>query len=154
RYLAAAAYTDKSFRDKAIELVETECRAQAPELAIDADIVLHHCRLARRREALRDAALCVVPVLIAATGVVGALLQTPWAYQQIPAYYTLPLLGIWAIAAAILFIERVLTQHVTLTRRLSAGRFDPVREPAAARAAQNVVVHGGFSPFVGSGYDI
>lgn len=49
RYLAAAAYTDKVFRNKAIEIEEAEFQARAPELGIDANVVLEHCYIARRR---------------------------------------------------------------------------------------------------------
>jgi hypothetical protein len=57
RYLAAAAYTDKSFRDRAIEIDRAEFQAVAPELGIDAGMVVAHCHIARRREALRDSSI-------------------------------------------------------------------------------------------------
>jgi hypothetical protein len=156
RYLAAAAYTDRTFRNQAIEMVEADFRAAAPELAIDAGIVIRHCRIARRRKALRDAALCVVPVLIIATGIVADLIGYPTYVREIFTYYAVPLLGCWAIAAAIVFIETFLTQHVTLTRRFAASRFGQAPQAAVGAPAspQNVVVHGGFSPFVGSGFDL
>jgi hypothetical protein len=125
RYLAAAAYTDKPFRDRAIEIDRAEFRAVAPELGIDAGVVVAHCHIARRREALRDAALCVVLIILAATGIFGELLNSRQYFSAILADYSIPLAWCWAIATAIVFAEIFLREHVTLTRsfaRNSSGR--------------------------------
>ena len=156
RYLAAAAYTDKPFRDRAIEIDRAEFCAAAPELGIDAGVVVEHCRIARRREVLRDAALCVVLIILASTGIFGDLLAAPDYFTEVLSDYSVPLAGCWELAAAIVFADIFLREHVTLTRRFSLNF--PGRSPETAAStpakSRNVVVYGAFSPFVGSGFDL
>src|SRR3954451_3067581 len=63
RYLAAAAYTDRIFRNQAIEIAEERFKGRAPELGIDAGLVVKHCYIARRRTVWRDAALSLLLIL-------------------------------------------------------------------------------------------
>lgn len=158
RYLAAAAYTDKTFRDKAIEIGEDEFRARAPELGIDADAVLQHCAVARRRTAWRDALLCLPLIFLAVTGIVESVIAYPDEILYIVEAFSLPLLIVWITAAAIVFTEKFSTQHLTLTGKFSAGGRDLASNTSPAQTAvatpANVVMYGAFSPFVGSGYDI
>jgi hypothetical protein len=156
RYLAAAAYTDKAFRDRAIEIDRAEFRAVAPELGIDAAAVVEHCHIARRREALRDAALCLILIVLAATGIFGELIDSPQYFSEILLDYSTSIAWCSALAVAVVFADTFLREHITLTQRLalnSSSRSPKI--PALTPTKRgNVVVYGAFSPFVGSGFDL
>lgn len=154
RYLAAAAYTDRVFRETAIRITDDEFRATAPEFGIDSGLVLQHCRIAKRRKALRDVALCV-PLLVLTLVFSGAL-QAPDQFFEIVQYYKLPLIGCWGLAALIAFIHYFLTDYITLARRFSIKHFCSTQQttPIQIMDKRNVVVYGAFSPFVGSGFDL
>lgn len=158
RYLAAAAYTDKGFRDKAIAIGEDEFRARAPELGIDADAVLQHCAAARRQMGWRNLALCIPLILLALTGIIGEIIQFPGDFVYVLESYTFPISIAWIAMAVIAFIAKIHTQHFTLTEKFGAGRrgVSPSAPSlvAASATSNNVVTYGAFSPFVGSGYDI
>jgi hypothetical protein len=87
------------------------------------------------------------------------LLTSPYGLDEAP-----EILGNFApdlilavlMAGLVLFAERILTTHYTLTRQFSRDRFTggPPRTDAVPEGPQNLVVYGGYAPFVGSGYRI
>jgi len=155
RYLAAAAYTDKVFRDRVIEMREAEYQAVAPEPGVDADFIVKHCRIARRRKILRDAMLCVIPLALLSSGVFGEVIDSGSDLREVLAAHSWLFIGCWALATAIIFGEALLNGAQTLSDRI--GREVQASSKGAATSAEaggNVVVYGGFSPFVGAGFDL
>jgi hypothetical protein len=159
RYLAAAAYMDASFRARVLEIDRAEFRARAPEPGIDTALVTKHCKIARARKAWRDAALCLPLIYFLSSGLVPALLSgstQPTFLPIILAAYGVVIGSVWMVATAIVFCEAFLTEIVTLTLQFRPKKFCQPQDVRMAPEAipLNVVVYGGFSPFVGSGYDL
>ena len=159
RYFGAAAYRDRAFRRKVLAFLDHGWyRARAPEFGIDEQFVATHCRQAERRETLRNLlmllAFCMfgfLPLLTLATEAEDAS-----DVGLILAYYKVELICAVLAAALVLFVERLITQHYTMTRRFSRERFAGTATSAGpdADGPQNLIVYGGYSPFVGSGYGI
>ena len=159
RYFGAAAYRDRAFRRKVLAFLDHGWyRARAPEFGIDEQFVATHCRQAERRETLRNLlmllAFCMfgfLPLLTLATEAEDAS-----DVGLILAYYKVELICAVLAAALVLFVERLITQHYTMTRRFSRERFAGTATAAGPESdgPQNLIVYGGYSPFVGSGYGI
>jgi hypothetical protein len=156
RYFAAAAYRDRSFRRGVLQFVRHGWyRARAPEFGINEPLVVEHCRLAERREHIRDAGMLLAFVVVGHTPLAW-LIYSPERADRILEYFGLNLLFAFVAAGLVLFIERLLTEHFTTARRFGRENFaeTSARAGAAADDYQNLVVYGGYSPFVGSGYQI
>jgi hypothetical protein len=154
RYFAAAAYHDAGFRHKVLAFVRDGWfRARAPEYGIDERFVIDHCRRAERRERLRDA-LMVAAFLAFTHSPLAWLLAQPDDAAEILSYFSGNLaLGLLA-AALVLFAERLLSEHFTTARHFARDATPSGPAGRAHEPAQNLVVYGGYSPFVGSGYDV
>ncbi|KQX83945.1 hypothetical protein AB0K86_14255 [Streptomyces clavifer] len=73
-YLCGAAHTDRPFRDAVItELAENPHRIPPPSYGVDLAAVLRECFIARRQAGIRGALLLVLPLLLMAVDVAGAL---------------------------------------------------------------------------------
>lgn len=92
-------------------------------------------------------------ILLAFTGIFG---DNPDDFSLILQSYQTPLISCWFLATIVVFIEKFLTHRNTLSRDLTAKAFarKPRNPPSKTAVPDNVVVYGGFSPFVGSGYDL
>jgi len=154
RYLCAAAYLDKAFRDQAItQLLEDRHSAVAATPGVNLATVLEHCLVARRRKTVRD-------LILSGLAVLGAL--TALGTEDLTAVVP------FALAAWLVVIwERWATTDQSFAKRLSRSSFDPgsigsPKRPDVLAALKrlggledaNVIVSGGFSPFPGSGVDI
>lgn len=172
RYLAAAAYRDRSFRNAVIgSTLENRYRAIGPCPGFDLATLLRHCLRARRREWYRDIALTVAFAVPLIAGnflfyddllyVVGAPSEFPYFFDFYSGAIALTLLVVFAIV----FAARFATEHRLIARAFDRGafadtegnrapaRYDDRLSPTVAAAADNVVVYGGYSPFVGAGFD-
>ncbi|HME22391.1 MAG TPA: hypothetical protein VKI44_13785 [Acetobacteraceae bacterium] len=159
RYLAAAAYSDAAFRDSVLDHIERqEYRCRAPEFGIDERTVIEECRRADRRWKVRDALL--LAVLLAFLFLSGfmpdlqyVLSESPEDFGILLQVHAAELVLLVLIGAAILFTEVLLREHFTLRRRFAKlVRQNPeAAAPGTKTTRQNLVVYGGYSPFVGSG---
>jgi hypothetical protein len=156
RYFAAAAYRDAPFRRSVLEFVRHGWyRSRAPEFGINEQFVADHCRRAKRREHIRDVAMLLVFLMVGHTPLVW-LISRPELADRILPYFAPNLIFAVLAASIILFVERLVTEHFTTVRKFSREMF-ATASPGADMVAgdrQNLVVYGGYSPFVGSGYGI
>jgi hypothetical protein len=165
RYLCAAVHIDDEFADHVVAtLVEQPRRAIAPAYGVDLPAVVRHALAARRRRLIRDRVLVALVILFVALPFVrfavggfdpisvGVALDVLWPSAVV-------LVVAWLVVAAERWVERV-----RVLPGLSIGAFDPraltrrsdgreeARLDAVARSQSgNVVVFGGWNPFVGSG---
>jgi hypothetical protein len=172
RYLCAACHLDERFARTVIgETVDQQYRAVAPSFGVHLPSVARHALAARRRRLFRDLLLlwCLMVSAIVVAGAVLAVVRSAGradvaalfraVVARAPALLALLLLA-WLVVAA----EDWVTRFVVLEQRLSPRRFRPnaVGPPFTAAARRrldrlasgehgNVVVFGGFRPFVGSG---
>jgi hypothetical protein len=171
RYLSAAVYRDKSFRNTVIcSILENRHRAIAPCAGLDLATVVRHCLRARRRDLFRDIALTAafaVPLL--AGGItfyddVLFVLSSPHLLGSFFDYYGGAILLTVFVAFLIVFVVRFATEHRLIARTFDRSAFatignggsNPTGGDRLARTvavADNVIVYGGFSPFVGAGFD-
>src|SRR5262249_38752159 len=154
RYLSAAAYSNKWLRDKVFERVINEKhKAVVASYGVDLATVAGHCLLARRRKMVRDGLICALTLF----------LYPAWLFVGVPILAPLIVLIVWGI---VLF-DSYTTKFSILGSGFNKKSFDPTRVHTelgpenqaklmdiAAMQKGNVVVYGGFSPFVGSGLDV
>jgi hypothetical protein len=156
RYFAAAAYRDGSFRRNVLDFVRHSWyRASAPEFGINQQLVVDHCRSAERREHIRDLAMVLVFLGIAHTPMAW-LISEPAHVGEIIVYFAPKLILAVLAAGLVLFIERLVSEHYTTARQFRRESFASVlpHDNVAVDEHQNLVVYGGYSPFVGSGYPV
>jgi hypothetical protein len=153
RYFAAAAYRDAPFRHSVLEFVRHGWyRARAPEFGINEPLVTEHCRRAERREHIRDASMLLAFLLMGYTPLVW-IISAPERAERILAQFWLDLVFALVAAGFVLFIGRLMTEQFTIARRFSREKFaETATRAGPADDIQNLVVYGGYSPFVGSGY--
>lgn len=154
RYLSAAVYSHKLVRDRVLEhIVDEDHKAIVASYGVDIATVAGHCLLARRKKMVRDGVICALTILawiamVAVDPILAALLLQ---------------LVVWGIV----FYDSYTMNYDILGARFTRTTFDPDYGYALLNAEQqatlqqiaavqrgNVVVYGGFSPFVGSGFDI
>jgi hypothetical protein len=159
RYLCAAAYLDKNFRELVIqEILKEEYNAIAKCYGVDLAMVVKHCLLARKQERKLDILLLITFCLFYFVKVKVAANNN--YYQYLSACFILVTIGI-------VFLNKWDTRYRLLAQQLSKSNithsiakfnFGKILEARLEKLAQeqngNVIVYGGFSPFVGSGYDI
>lgn len=155
RYLCAAAYQDRAFRDRVIEqVIEERHRAIGPSYGVDLGAVTRHCLIARSLQVRRDVLLT------------GLFLLMVLLFLFQPAFALLPFLGVLIVV----LMERWFVDSAVVSN-FSKGNFDgkSVRLPfgngfqdtaenrlfdIAHEQDGNVVTYSGYSPFVGSGFDL
>jgi hypothetical protein len=155
RYLAAAAHSDRSFRHAVLkDIHHAPFRCKAPEFGVDGQFVIDQCLLAEKRRMIRNAILLVTIVLFAlTTGGFSDLRYVLDDQSEIYEYFQLHMTTIILliiVGAGILFGERLLIQHFTL-RRQFAKRNQIESAASQTGPRQNLIVYGGYVPFVGSG---
>ncbi len=176
RYLSAAAYRNGRFRDRALrETLWRPYRAIAPNYGIDLATVLNHCRRAKRRLLLRNLLLTLSLLTPFALG--GADFYVDFFYvlglpEYIPSlleYYPGEILAGLGIAFLIVFVTNFRTEHTIAAKKFSRTGFetagsgddaeasseqpDATARKVAEAEADNLTVYGGYSPFVGAGFD-
>jgi hypothetical protein len=153
RYLSAGAYLSRAVRDMVFtHVINEKHRAIIASYGVDLATVAGHCLLARRRKMARDGLICGLAILFLGSLFLGVPLVTP-----------LILLGAWGVVV----FDSYNTKFNILGARFGKKSFDPDRiqnqlKPSdktklaeiAALQKGNVVVYGGFSPFVGSGIEV
>jgi len=153
RYLCAAAHFDKAFRDLVLEqLVEEEYKAITVSHGVDLLTVVKHCLAARRREFIRDC-------LLASWFLIGILVDL-----TLGSIYSFPF---FIVACGIVFWVKWRVRYIIGAQYLNKKNFNPhfikvktnqnlevKLEQIQKNQQGNIIVYGGFSPFVGSGYDI
>ncbi|MDO9709928.1 hypothetical protein [Paracraurococcus lichenis] len=160
RYLAAAAHSDSVFRQAVLEQIHAaEFRCKAPEFGIDESVVIKQCQIADRRRKIVNLLLLSVLILFLLSG--DFVPDLAFALDQ-PDYlgdafeYNAPGLLLALLAcAAIVFGENLVSEHFTLRRRFARMRSQsPLDDRRPSSPRQNIVVYGGYSPFVGSGLEL
>lgn len=159
RYLAAAAHLDPVFRRAVLQdICHNKYRCKAPEFGMDEQTVIEECRIADRRWKVREGLLLALLVVF----VIASNFVQDLAYVMSDAPEEFPLLlqvhwfGLFLLAitgAAVLFGDRLMSEHFTLRKRFTRRQFH-AHDRRQTRTRQNLVVYGGFSPFVGSGLSL
>jgi hypothetical protein len=153
RYLSAGAYLSRTVRDLVFtHVINEKHKAIVASYGVDLATVAGHCLLARRQKMARDGLICGLAILFLGASVLSA-----------PIVMLLILLGAWGIVV----FDSYNTKFNILGACFGKKSFDPDRiqnqlKPSdktklaeiAALQKGNVVVYGGFSPFVGSGIDV
>lgn len=153
RYLAAAAYRDTGFRRKVLDLLRHGWyRARAPEFGIDDNFIARHCRRAEHQQRVRDLLMIAAFVAISHEPLLWVY-DRPDALVEILSSYSSTFLLAATAVVLVLFAERLLTEHFIVARSFNQAAFS-ANGAGGATSPQNVVVYGGYSPFVGSGYGI
>lgn len=154
RYLCAAAYLDMQFRNQVIErVVEEKHKSFGISYGVDLVTIVKHCLAARSRKTTRDILLAVL--FISTLFFIRAL--------DNPGVLILSFIVAWAIV----FVEMISTRYGVVAKHLLRGNFNPdfvniqpdpriekTLEDIAKEQNSNAVVYSGFSPFVGSGFDL
>lgn len=156
RYFAAAAYHDGEFRQKVLNFDRHRWyRAPAPEFGIDEALVTKHCHRAERREIIRDVAIIALFLMIAYEPI-GAILNYPEFTEQIIANFAPILLLALLACGLVVFVERLITNHFTVSRQFAAPDGGGLSRLNSLKSdnSQNLIVYGGYLPFVGSGYGL
>ncbi len=158
RFLSAAAYTNAFLRNRVFEqVIDEKHKAIVASSGVDVATVAGHCLMARRKKVVRDGLIFALTVLLLIT----------YAAVYDPLTSTLFTFLIFLVAWGIVFFDSYVIRYNVLGTYFTKKNFDPnyagsrlgaeqqsrVKEIAAAQRG-NVVVYGGFSPFVGSGLDI
>jgi hypothetical protein len=152
RYLCAAAILNgRGFRRTVIKHFQEEGRGAAPELGLDADLLLRMCLKMEKRYIGYCAAFLVMGIIAAVVGVL-----TNWL-----------LLGLAICIITALHVQMSWSERSLAKKYFARGGFDPaiVREefiknqeisPNAVLPAddQNLVTYKGFIPFIGVGTPI
>jgi hypothetical protein len=154
RYFAAAAYRDRFFRQQVLEYFRHRWyRAAAPEFGIDERLVHRHCRRADLQEFIRNVAMLLVFVVAVAAPVFEWASGGPQpvfrALSDIADNITIGYL----LASVFMLTERLYTEHFLIVKQFGQKRFTRRGGPILSDVeSQNLVVYGGYMPFVGSGY--
>jgi len=155
RYLCASAFlSGASFRETILKPFRETHRAAAPELGADMRLVAQVCKFADRRAILWSMgfALLLIP---------AAILTVASSPDE-----ALGLYMVLAILAGILYFVKMSRERYSLIRpflrqtfnseevtKKYASSFEP-KSGTVPQADQNLVVYGGFLPFVGAGVDM
>lgn len=152
RYLCAAVQIDEKFCDRILEeFFEETYTAIGICHGVDLSTVLKSCFLARERRRKRDIPLAIVSI--------AALLSF---------FIFFPLSFIfYGIAWRIVFLYQRRTRYTIIGKHLLKGNFNPYffnfsldhktekkLEEIAKTQNANIIIYGGFSPFVGAGINI
>lgn len=150
RYLCAAAQLDQSFCKQVMtQVVDEEYKAISVSGGVDFPAVIKHCINSKRRKTIRDAILTGLLLLVVVSpSIVLAIL-------------------LFVVAVIVVYLEAWITYYKIIAKTLLKNTFNPdaihcVMSPSLKRRVEeidsardgNVVVYSGFSPFVGSGFDV
>lgn len=148
RYLCAAAYLDKNFRNYVIkQLVEEEYRAIGESIGVDLVLVAKYCLTARQEEFRLDLILAAILLI-----------------SFIPFLWIIGLPVAWFLIAR----ELWMTHYKAIGKRFNRTWFgreamnvsidqrveQKIREATSNVSNSNVVIYSGFSPFIGTGVEI
>lgn len=170
RYLCASAHLDEPFCRMVLrELVDQPFRAIAPCYGVDVAAVCRHALAARRRRLMRDLVLVVVTlftVLVWTTELTDVDWSVGVEFGSVVDLLWPSLLVATLISWGVVSVEQGIKVRV-LVDQLSRRHFDPdaVAWSAGQRVRRrleyldalqqgNVVVFGGYKPFVGSGLEL
>ncbi len=146
RYLCAAVYTDAALRRAVIARSRPTLCAHAPELGIDVGVVEEHARRASRKKAVRDLLLLLPAAALLYVAIVAIAAEDPAG-----APIGLAMLC-WLAATIVVAVDLFSTNRI-LHRELDRDAF--AQEFAGGLPNEgNVIVYSGFSPFVGSGWNM
>lgn len=157
RYLSAAAYQDKAFRDQVIEqVVDEKYKAIGASYGVDIATVAKHCLIAKRFEIGLDSSMAVLLLL----AVLLAIANSAFVLLPLLIAWFVTLLQVWIsdLEIASNFAKRTFDQessHFLFNGSLKSSLEDRVADIASEQNG-NVVVYSGsrFSPFIGSGLDV
>ena len=152
RYLCAAVQIDEKFCDQVLEeILEEDYIAIGICHGVDLPTVLKSCLVAKERRRQRDIPLAI----LAFAGLIFFFLFFPL------------FLILYGVAWRIVFLDQRKTRHEIVGKHLLKGNFNPdffsfslnskaerKLEEIAETQDANVIVYGGFSPFVGASLNI
>lgn len=151
RYLCAAVQIDEKFCDQILEeFFEEDYTVIGICHGVDLSVVLKSCLFAKERRRKRDARLAI---LFLAFIILSRLIPL--------------LLILYAVAWRIVFLDQRKTRYEVVGRYILKGNFNPEFFTSQINAKQekkleeinktqdaNIIIYGGFSPFVGAGLNI
>lgn len=152
RYLCAAVQIDEKFCDQTLEeFLEEDYTVIGICHGVDLPTVLKSCLLAKERRRVRDIPLAVLSFA---------------AFLFFFVFFPLSLI-LYGIAWRIVFLDQRKTRYEIVGKHILRGNFNPAffdfqlnpkmekkLEEIAETQDANVVIYGGFSPFVGAGINI
>jgi len=178
RYLCAAAHLNSNFCNQVIEqIIEEEHKAISRSYGVDSFVVVKHCLAARRRRMIRDIVLAILFVLSIFVVTSGNDLgyysegfEEPFYSIFIPVDFYIRYFVVspfFVLACAIVFWESWVGRYRIVANNMLRKNLNPdfvkfegnttlknrLKEIANEQNC-NVIIYGGFSPFVGSGFDI
>jgi hypothetical protein len=173
RYLCAAAYLDRKFRERVIhDIVEEQHKAIGDPAGVDLGVVAAHCLAARRRERVRAGWLCLLAPLVLIAGYFLSR-RTEYFYDDYYGYsysytrfdsyiFLLFIVLLFIIAWLVVFIDRMRIDYGVIIPNLLRGHFIPnsARVPSNALVNipppqdKNLIIYSGYAPFVGAGFNI
>ncbi|MBW4597579.1 MAG: hypothetical protein KME46_32940 [Brasilonema angustatum HA4187-MV1] len=156
RYLCAAAYLSPTFRDSVIQLIfKEDCKDIAICHGVDLSTVLKHCLAAQKRELNKHKFLAFI-FLLACVSVL--LPNDEWVFIFILCFL---------LALILVFSEAWKLRYEIIAKTLAKSNFDPnyinltftqnekiKLEEIARKQNSNIIVYGGYSPFVGCGFEL
>jgi hypothetical protein len=161
RYICATAHLDAKFRSQVLQrFLQNRYNAHGVSCGFDPTAVLKHCIAAKAKDTLRDwifAGVVFVAILASLLALARGKIYAPFLY-----------LCVVTAAGGILFARmRWTTRYDLIPKRLTRRTFDPncveivpdaklqkVIKRLSDEQKGNLVVHSGFSPFVGSGVNV
>jgi hypothetical protein len=159
RYLCAAVQIDEKFCDRVLEeILEEDYTAIGICHGVDLPTVLKSCLFAKERRRERDIPLAFLSLL--------SLIAFRFFDKSFPLFFILFFI-FYGIAWRIVFLDQRKIRYEIIGKHLLKGKFNPdffnfplnpktekkLKEIAETQDA-NVIIYGGFSPFVGAGMNI
>lgn len=154
RYLCAAAYLSPTFRDSVIQLFKEDYRAIATSHGVDLLTVIKHCLAAQKKELIKDIFLANLFILAC---IIALLTNSATGF----------IFPFFPIVLAMVFSNAWDIRYRLMTTTLAKGNFNPnslkvkltqnekLRLDEIAKSQNsNVIVYGGFFPFIGSGFQL
>jgi len=166
RYFCAAAHLNSDFRKQFInQIVNEKWKSIPPYYGVDLLAVAKHCFMARKRKIIRDILLFVIFLLtfkfaFGGFRTIGLMLQYETFFIPNPGALFL----FYMISLVIVFLEQWKGKYKIVARKLSEKNLSSVEYQmdkdienkinSISEKESNVIIFGGYSPFVGAGIDI
>jgi hypothetical protein len=174
RYLCAAAHLDSEFCDEVIkQIVESDYKAIGVSPGVDSFIVFKHCLAAKSRRKVRDVLLAILLLLsillTTITHNLGHYFEGQALTSKIGSFIGILIYSFFSpsflLACTIVFLEAWISRYKIVAKFLLKENYNPnfvkiksnlhlknrLKE-LATHQKSNVVIYGGLSPFVGSGF--
>jgi len=166
RYFCAAAHLNSDFRKQFInQVVNEKYKSIPPYYGVDLLEVAKHCFMARKRKIIRDILLFLIFLMtfefaFGGFSTISKIIQ----YKSFYIYNLNVLIFFCFISFIIVFLEQWKGKYKIVARKLSENNQNSVeynlsidienKINSISEEESNVIIFGGYSPFVGAGIDI